>query len=212
MQRGSSHRYKFESKIQNEPNHDNQEHAESLNNGHSQIVSNHNVNTLEPPRKRRRVQFKESSDSMKMNGDSFDIENEDVDIESVENQQNVKKSEFRQNRFYQNSDHRQRTQINGKMKRNELAEIRRFQKSSGLLLNRSAFGRLVREIGSEYHSDLRFTKTALEALQQVSEWYIVGMFQDTNLCAAHGQRVKIEPKDVQLTRRLRKYKETQYTF
>lgn len=40
-------------------------------------------------------------------------------------------------------------------------------------------------------------------LQEASEAYLVGLFEDTNLCAIHAKRVTIMPKDIQLARRIR---------
>ena len=84
-----------------------------------------------------------------------------------------------------------------------LREIRRYQKSTELLIRRAPFQRLVREIAQDYKSDLRFQQSAVDALQEASESYLVGLFEDTNLCAIHARRVTIMPKDVQLARRIR---------
>ena len=84
-----------------------------------------------------------------------------------------------------------------------LREIRRFQKSTELLIRKLPFQRLVREIASEFKNDLRFQSSAVLALQEASEAYLVGLFEDTNLCAIHAKRVTIMPKDMQLARRIR---------
>ena len=84
-----------------------------------------------------------------------------------------------------------------------LREIRRYQKSTELLIRRAPFQRLVREIAQDYKSDLRFQQSAVDALQEASESYLVSLFEDTNLCAIHARRVTIMPKDVQLARRIR---------
>ena len=84
-----------------------------------------------------------------------------------------------------------------------LREIRKYQKSTELLLRKMPFQRLVREIASAYRSDVRFQASAIRALQEASEAYIVGLFEDTNLVAIHGKRVTIFPKDLQLARRIR---------
>ncbi|XP_005755022.1 histone H3.3-like [Pundamilia nyererei] len=52
-------------------------------------------------------------------------------------------------------------------------------------------------------TDLRFQSSAVMALQEASEAYLVGLFEDTNLCAIHAKRVTIMPKDIQLARRIR---------
>ena len=84
-----------------------------------------------------------------------------------------------------------------------LREIRRYQKSTDLLLKKAPFQRLVREIAQDYKSDLRFQGSAIMALQEATEAYIVSLFEDTNLCAIHAKRVTIMPKDIQLARRIR---------
>ena len=85
-----------------------------------------------------------------------------------------------------------------------LREIRRYQKSSNLLIRKLPFQRLVREIAHKVcGSHLRFQASAVLALQEVSEAYLVGLFEDTNLCAIHARRVTIMPKDMQLARRIR---------
>ena len=84
-----------------------------------------------------------------------------------------------------------------------LREIRRFQKSTELLIRKVPFQRLVREGAQEFKSDVRFQSHAILALQEASEAYLVGLFEDTNLCAIHAKRVTIMPKDMQLARRIR---------
>ncbi|KAN0033564.1 hypothetical protein ACTFIV_000025 [Dictyostelium citrinum] len=84
-----------------------------------------------------------------------------------------------------------------------LREIRRYQKSSELLIKKLPFQRLVREIAQEFKTDLRFQAAAIQALQEASEAYLVGLFEDTNLCAIHAKRVTIMVKDIQLARRIR---------
>ena len=84
-----------------------------------------------------------------------------------------------------------------------LSEIRRYQKSTELLIRKLPFQRLVREIAQDFKTDLRFQSSAVVALQEASEAYLVGLFEDTNLCAIHAKRVTIMPKDVQLARRIR---------
>ena len=84
-----------------------------------------------------------------------------------------------------------------------LREIRRYQKSTELLIRKLPFQRLVREIAQDFKTDLRFQSSAVVALQEASEAYLVGLFEDTNLCAIHAKRVTIMPKDIQLARRIR---------
>ncbi|EER00947.1 histone 3, putative [Perkinsus marinus ATCC 50983] len=84
-----------------------------------------------------------------------------------------------------------------------LREIRWYQRSSELLIKKLPFQRLIREIAQEFEVGLRFQKSAVLALQEAAEAYLVGLFEDTNLCAIHAKRVTIMPKDMQLARRIR---------
>ena len=84
-----------------------------------------------------------------------------------------------------------------------LREIRRYQKSTDLLIKKAPFQRLVREVAQDFKADLRFQSSAVMAMQEASEAYLVGVFEDTNLCAIHARRVTIMPKDMQLARRIR---------
>ena len=101
-----------------------------------------------------------------------------------------------------------RTQVNmGQKKRKPqryrpgtvaLREIRRYQKSSELLIRRMPFQRLVREIAQTHNPYLQFQSGAILALQESVEAYLVGLLEDSNLCAIHAKRVTIMPKDMQL--------------
>jgi len=86
-----------------------------------------------------------------------------------------------------------------------LREIRKYQKSSDLLLRKLPFQRVVREIVQDQFrgNAYRFQGSALAALQEAAEAYIVGLFEDTNLCAIHAKRVTVMPADMQLARRIR---------
>lgn len=72
-----------------------------------------------------------------------------------------------------------------------LREIRRYQKSTDLLIRKLPFQRLVREIAQDYRTDCRFQSTAIEALQEAAEAYLVSLFLDINECALHAKRVTI---------------------
>ena len=91
-----------------------------------------------------------------------------------------------------------------------LKEIRRYQKTTELLIRKLPFQRLVREIAGDVDvcpghliGKLRFQSAAVNALQEASEAYLVGLFEDSNLCAIHAKRVTIMPKDIQLVRKIR---------
>ncbi len=84
-----------------------------------------------------------------------------------------------------------------------MREIRKYQKGTELLCRKEPFQRLVREVAQDFKTDLRFQSHAIMALQTAGEAYMVGLMEDTNLCAIHAKRVTIGPKDMQLARRIR---------
>ncbi|XP_060069734.1 uncharacterized protein LOC132549783 [Ylistrum balloti] len=86
-----------------------------------------------------------------------------------------------------------------------LMEIRQYQKSSDLLLRKLPFSRVVREIVQNKHPgvQLRWEATAIMALQEAAEAYLVHLFEDANLCAIHAKRVTLMPKDIWLARKIR---------
>jgi histone H3 len=83
-----------------------------------------------------------------------------------------------------------------------LREIRKYQKSTELLLLRRAFQRVVREIAQDFKADLRFQPEAILALQEATERYLVQMFEDANAAVIHCGRTTLMTKDIQLVRRI----------
>ena len=85
-----------------------------------------------------------------------------------------------------------------------LREIRRYQRSTDLIINKTAFQRLVWEVAKDVcKNDLRFQSTAVLALQEASEAHLIGLYQDAYLCTIHAKRVTLMVKDIQLARRIR---------
>ena len=87
-----------------------------------------------------------------------------------------------------------------------LREIRRYQKSTECLIKRSPFQKLIWEISQECHicpqdprtpsMQVRFQSTAIVALQEAAENFIVGLFEDVNLLAIYTKRVTVMPRDI----------------
>lgn len=122
--------------------------------------------------------------------------------------QKVNYGEKHPRKEYLKRDPRSKTNITKAKKRFKpgtvaLREIRKFQKNTDLLIRKLPFQRLVREVAQDFKIDLRFQGSALAALQEASEAYLVGLFEDTNLCAIHAKRVTIMNKDIHLARRIR---------
>ena len=83
-----------------------------------------------------------------------------------------------------------------------LREIRKYQKSTDLLIRKLPFQRLLKEVAGKLCPTLRFQSTAILALQEASESFLVTMFEDVNVCALHAGRVTIQVKDIWLWNRL----------
>ena len=94
-----------------------------------------------------------------------------------------------------------------------LREVRQYQKSTENLIKWTPFQRLIREISWEYRIcpdgpgtpsvQVRFQSTAIAALQEAAENYMVGLFEDVNLLAIHARRVTIMPRDIRLALKIR---------
>jgi histone H3 len=82
-----------------------------------------------------------------------------------------------------------------------ISEIRRVQAKTDYLIPFMNFNRLVREIASDYKTDLRFTKNAILALQTAAESNMIGLFTTSQLMAIHAGRQGIEPRDMTLALR-----------
>lgn len=86
-----------------------------------------------------------------------------------------------------------------------LLEIWYYQKRVGLCCSKVAFSRVIREICHDdlLKTDIRFQASAIGAIQEGSEAYLIGLLEDAQLEAIHGKRQTIMPKDIQLARRIR---------
>nr|XP_060616251.1 histone H3-like centromeric protein A [Anolis sagrei ordinatus] len=86
-----------------------------------------------------------------------------------------------------------------------MIQIRKFQKSTNLLIPKLPFGRVVREICLDFTRglDMHWQAMALLALQEAAEAFLVHLMEDAHLCAIHAKRVTLFPKDIQLARRIR---------
>ena len=91
-----------------------------------------------------------------------------------------------------------------------LREIRKYQKSTELLIKKSPFQRLVREVAQDYKTDLKFQGSAVLALQESAESFLVGRFEDATLCTIHAKRVTLSIKDMQLAKRISRQLDSSY--
>ncbi len=84
-----------------------------------------------------------------------------------------------------------------------LRQIKRYQKSTELLMRKAPFQRLVRELATGHKDGLRWAASAVAALQEATEGFLVSWLSDANLLVLHAKRVTLTTKDLQLARRLR---------
>ncbi len=86
-----------------------------------------------------------------------------------------------------------------------LMEIRKLQQTTHTLVPRIHFSRVIRDVAMSVTGgeNIRWASEALEAIQTATEAYLVGLFEDANLCAIHAKRVTIMVKDIFLARRIR---------
>lgn len=85
-----------------------------------------------------------------------------------------------------------------------LRKVHYYQKQHDCFFFQSSpFKRLVKEIGQDYAQNLRFTKGSLTIIQLFVEEYLRILFEDSNLACIHAHRETLQPRDLQLTRRLR---------
>lgn len=78
-----------------------------------------------------------------------------------------------------------------------LKEIRKYQKSSELLIRKRPFQRLVRHLSASSES-LRFQSAALVIFQEALENFLTGLLEDAYRCALHAKRVTLLPRDIVL--------------
>lgn len=84
-----------------------------------------------------------------------------------------------------------------------LREIRKYQKTTDLLIRKLPFQRLVREVASEYKTDVRFQSSSILAIQESLENYLTGLFEDGNRCAIHAKRVTLMARDLHLVHKIK---------
>ena len=84
-----------------------------------------------------------------------------------------------------------------------LREMQHYQRSTENLIKKTPFQKLIREISQEYRIcpdgpgtpsvQVCFQSTAIAALQEAAENFIVGLLEDVNLLAVHARHVTIMP-------------------
>ena len=123
-----------------------------------------------------------------------------------ENEQQVKKMKVKKTRKEGKSKQEKEKEDKAKKTRRglkALKEIKKYQINMEMLIRRLPFQRVVKEIVQKVQEDLRLQSAATLALQEAGEMFLVGLLEQSNLCALHVKRVTIMPKDIQLARHVR---------
>ena len=72
-----------------------------------------------------------------------------------------------------------------------------------MLCRKLCVARLIREVTQEFQIDLCFQATALLAIQEDMEAWLVRLMEDMNPCTIHAKCVTIQPRDLKLVHRIR---------
>jgi len=88
-------------------------------------------------------------------------------------------------------------------KEKSIQEIKKYQMSSDLIIPKKSFRRVVKNIAKEYGETIKFSRLGIEALQEATEEFIVGLIEDGNLCAIHANRITIMKKDIALAEKIK---------
>ena len=83
-----------------------------------------------------------------------------------------------------------------------LREIRKYQRSTELLLRKAPFRRLVRQEMADFNSQLRFQANAILCLQEAVEAAMVHNLEDANLSCIHAHRITVRERDCVLVERI----------
>jgi histone H3 len=81
--------------------------------------------------------------------------------------------------------------------------IKKYQKKTDLVIRKLPFQRLVRDFAVDFMPESRFQPSALSALQECTEAFLVGLMEDTQLCTLHAKRITCMKRDMQLAKRIR---------
>ena len=95
----------------------------------------------------------------------------------------------------------------GKRKDRAIAEIKKYQKETNLLLPKGPFKRLVKEVMADYsHMITRLSENAVLLIQKECEHYIVDILHKANLITLHRHEITVKPKDIMMARKLSHFK------
>jgi len=84
-----------------------------------------------------------------------------------------------------------------------LREIRKMQKTTDLCIKKAPYQRLIKEIAQDFMTGAKMQGAAVAALQEATEYHQVDVFEDSNLCAIHANRVTVMTRDLKLALRIR---------
>lgn len=161
---------------------------------------------LQRNRERRKL-LQRQYEKRRYEGPPRSLINHDYGVHSMNVDRNgeIERAQIRQKRQRIRSSHKL-SQKRRTPSDQALYEIRKYQRSTELLISKIPFARLVREVTAQFTTEEqqpRWQSMAVLALQEASEAYLVGLLEHTNLLALHAKRITIMRKDMQLARRIR---------
>ena len=123
-------------------------------------------------------------------------------VERVKGMKEVREKFVKRGVEKEASKEKKKEGVTGRLKRgiHTLREIQKYQSCTELLIPQLPFKRVVKDIIQNIRGDLQFQTTAIMAIQEAGEAFLVGLLEQANLCALHAKHATIMPRDIQLVR------------
>ena len=135
------------------------------------------------------IQINKEKKNSTSNGQKKNITKELIDEQKAFNKKRKSMVSFNRRKKYENSARISETR--GSMSRLEIPK--------------KAFSALVQDVTQTMfpNQGYKFSLRGIAALHVASEDYLIGLFEDSYLCALHAKRITLMRKDINLARRLR---------
>ena len=136
------------------------------------------------------------------NTENINSKNKNSSLEENEIEEEEKKF-FKNGHIISRKSYEMRNKPFSRLKKQIIKNKKR--KNDGLEINKKSFQNFVKAITDDYYpnNDFRFSLQAFQALHFASEDFLIGLFEDSYLCALHAKRVTLMKKDMTLAKRLR---------
>ena len=136
------------------------------------------------------------------NTENINSKNKNSSLEENEIEEEEKKF-FKNGHIISRKSYEMRNKPFSRLKKQIIKNKKR--KNDGLEINKKSFQNFVKAITDDYYpnNNFRFSLQAFQALHFASEDFLIGLFEDSYLCALHAKRITLMKKDMTLAKRLR---------